>query len=215
MRVDEVWLTGYYRARSEKKVLARVHRRVGDQTARASVALLSSTVILIWPGLKGPFPFKNNFHGQKISKNTIVKSLKIFNFKIVFPRKICVGQSHFTKFSFYRKFSCLEMGLKSQSIKREFIIIIGWGWQCNLDNSSYMYWSNLPYCDAFSTKHNGMRVKKISRSAIHQNLARTLILTVILTVQKHLWLEACFPRVIFESCFKYSRIEMATNRGML
>ena len=31
--------------------------------------------------------------------------MKIFNFKTFFRRKICVGQSHFTKFSFYGKIS--------------------------------------------------------------------------------------------------------------
>ena len=37
-------------------------------------------------------------------------SLLKVNFKIFFRRKICVGQSHFTNFSFRGKFSGVEMG---------------------------------------------------------------------------------------------------------
>jgi hypothetical protein len=48
---------------------------------------------------------------RKFSENIIVKNWKIFNFKIFYRRKICVGQTHFTKFSFCAKFFLREMGL--------------------------------------------------------------------------------------------------------
>jgi hypothetical protein len=61
------------------------------------------------------YAVKAHFHSIKIftdriySENIIV--LKIFNFKFFFRTKICVGQSHFTKFSYCRKFSRVEMSL--------------------------------------------------------------------------------------------------------
>jgi hypothetical protein len=43
---------------------------------------------------------------RKFSENVIVKlKLNIFNFRIFFRQKICVGQSHFTKVSFCGKIS--------------------------------------------------------------------------------------------------------------
>jgi hypothetical protein len=51
------------------------------------------------------FPRTENF--PKIS----FWKLKIFNFKIFFRSKICVGQSYFTKLSFCGKFSRVEMDL--------------------------------------------------------------------------------------------------------
>jgi hypothetical protein len=69
-----------------------------------------------------PFILKAHFHSRKIStdrkfsENITVKSWKFSTSKIFLRRKICVGQSHFTKFSFCGKFSWVKMGLNKTII---------------------------------------------------------------------------------------------------
>ena len=63
---------------------------------------------------KDPFPLKKNFHGQKIfQKHHCLIKVDNFQLKNFFRRKICVGQSHFTQFSFCGRFSSVEMGLEA------------------------------------------------------------------------------------------------------
>jgi hypothetical protein len=75
---------------------------------------LSDGASLNW-GILGHLYMPAHFHSRKFStdRKFSEKSLLKLNLKIFFRRRICVGQSHFTNFSFRGKFSWVELGLNT------------------------------------------------------------------------------------------------------